>query len=318
MNLKTTVIALSCLLLAAGCGGAPPAAPAEPEPAAEMDVAHENALLDLWEDNIIAFGISVPNEAPPPPGGRGRGGRGRGGERPAPVYTVEGGERLAQNPLYDFAFLSLEGRYDGDAVRAIAEGLRSPTAVSRKSLLVRIPSLENAGEEATKERIKEILDAGADGVTLPHVRNLEEARQIAGFFEELGADVWSPANPTGEVIAMVMLEDPEAIEQVSEIADMGGISVLACGIGSLTGAIAQARDPEAEGRVQSTEEDRTTAEAMNMQVLEETKRVGIADMITANAENVERRVQEGFLALIMSGADAESTIELGRAAAGRQ
>jgi hypothetical protein len=57
---------------------------------------------------------------------------------------------------------------------------------------------------------------------------------------------------------------------------------------------------------------------MNMQVLEETKRVGIADMITANAENVERRVQEGFLALIMSGADAESTIELGRAAAGRQ
>ena len=44
-----------------------------------------------------------------------------------------------------------------------------------------------------------------------------------------------------------------------------------------------------------------TAEAMNMQVLEETKRVSIADMITANAENVERRVQEGFLALIMSG-----------------
>ena len=68
---------------------------------------------------------------------------------------------------------------------------------------------------------------------------------------------WSPANPTGEIIAMIMLEDPEAIEQVREIADVGGISVLACGIGSLTGAIAQARDPEAEGRVQSTEEDRT-------------------------------------------------------------
>ena len=117
------------------------------------------------------------------PAVEGRGGRGRGGERPAPVYTVEGGRRLAENPLSDFVFLSLEGRYDGDAVRAIAGGLRSPTAVSRKSLLVRIPSLENAGEEATKERIKEILVAGADGVTLPHVRNLEEARQIAGFFQ---------------------------------------------------------------------------------------------------------------------------------------
>ena len=121
---------------------------------------------------------------------------------------------------------------------------------------------------------------------MPHVRNLEEARTVAGLFAELGVDVWSPANPTGEKIAMIMLEDPEAIEQVAEIAEIGGISILACGIGSLTGAVARARDPEAEGRPETTDEDRATAEAMNLRVLEESKRVGIADMITANAGNI--------------------------------
>ena len=64
MNLKTTVIALSCLILTAGCGGAPPEAPAQPEPAAAEPVVHENVLLNLWQDNLTAFGVYVPNEAP--------------------------------------------------------------------------------------------------------------------------------------------------------------------------------------------------------------------------------------------------------------
>jgi len=313
MNLKPTFVALYCLMLAGGCGSEPlEAPPAEP-------VVHENLLLNLWQDNLTAFGVYVPNEAAPPSGGRGRGsGPGQGEERLPPVYTVKGGEHIAQNPLYDYAFLNLEGRYDGNAVRAIAEGMRISSAVSRKSLIVRIPSLENAGVETTRDRITEIFEAGANGVTMPHVRNLEEARTIARMLSELGLDIWSPANPTGEKILMLMLEDPTAIEEVREIAEIEGISILACGIGSLTAAIARARAPEVEGRPVTTEEDRAAAEAMNMRVLEESKRVGIADMITANMDNVEQRVEEGFLALLMSGLDADPTIELGRAAAGRQ
>ena len=53
------------------------------------------------------------------------------------------------------------------------------------------------------------------------------------FFEEAGADVWSPSNPDGTVIAMLMIEDPGALAAVAEIADVPGYSVLACGIGSL-------------------------------------------------------------------------------------
>jgi 2-keto-3-deoxy-L-rhamnonate aldolase RhmA len=259
--------------------------------ASQTAVGHENVLIDLWADGTAAFGIFVPNE-----------GRGRGGERPAPLYTREGGERLAQNPLYDFLFLNLEGGYDIGAVQAIAQGLRSPSAVSRKTLLVRIPPIERDGEAVTRTRVREILAAGADGVVLPHVRNAEEARVTVSFFADAGADVWSPSNPTGEVLAMIMIEDPDALAAVSEIADTPGYSILACGIGSLTGALGG---------------DRAAAEAGNQEVLAHAKRVGVADMLTANARDVEERVGQGFLALLMQGSGADDAIAIGRAAAGR-
>ncbi|MEE8146369.1 MAG: aldolase/citrate lyase family protein, partial [Longimicrobiales bacterium] len=220
---------------------------------------HENVLIDLWADGIAAFGIFVPNERPRTDGQR------QSGELPAPVYTSEGGERLARNPLYDFLFLNLEGRYDVGAVAAIAEGLRSPSAVGRKTLLVRIPPIERDGEEVTRARVREILALGADGVVMPHVQSPEEARAAVSFFVEAGADVWSPSNPTGEILAMIMVEDPGALAMVAEIADTPGYSILACGIGSLTRALGG---------------DREAAEAGNQDVLSHAKRVGVADMIT--------------------------------------
>ena len=52
-------------------------------------------------------------------------------------------------------------------------------------------------------------------------------------------------------------------------------------------------------------------------MLAETKRAKIANMLTANAQDVEKRVKEGFLALLMQGPTADDTIKIGRAAAGR-
>ena len=154
---------------------------------------HENAVIDLWAVGTPAFGIFVPNEIPRTEEQR------SSGERPPPVYTREGGERLARNPLYDFLFLNLEGGYDIESVVAIVAGLRSPSPVGRKTLLVRIPPIERDGEDAARTRVREILAAGADGVVFPHVQNPEEARAVVSFFREVGADVWSPSNPTGEI-----------------------------------------------------------------------------------------------------------------------
>ena len=321
MKLKIFSTFTLCLMMLAGCGTAPPEAPAEPEPVA--DISHENVMIDLWEQNEIAFGVYAPNEAPPPPEGARRG----RGQRPPAVYTVAGGEALASNPLYDFVFLNLEGRYDADAIRAMSEGLRNPGAVSRKTLLVRIPPISNedAGEDVTRARVKEALDLGADGIVLPHVRSTEEAQLASSFFADAGADVWSPSNPGGEILAMLMLEDPDAVAQAAEVANLGGYSALSVGNGSLAGAITQELlgdvDPAGisdEQRATARAEALIKAEEGNQEVLAETKRAGIANMTVAGADNVEQRVSEAFSALLMSGAQADSTIELGRAAAGRQ
>ncbi len=243
--------------------------------------SHQNLVLDLWAAGKPAFGIYVPTSS----------------------YTKDAAAKLAENPLYDYLFLNLEGKYDPEAVRQVSAGLRSPTAVNRKTIIVRIPPIDKDGADATRARVKEILAAGADGVTLPHIRNLEEAKLALSFFTEAGANVWSPKNPRGETIAMLMVEDPEAVAQAALIADLPGISILACGIGSLRSAI------------QGTPEEKTAgAEAGTQKVLAETKRTKLANMLTATARDIEQRVREGFLALLMQGPTADDVIKLGRAA----
>jgi len=250
------------------------------------------AIIDLWTIGKPAFGIYAPNENAGP--------RGQG-PRPA-VYTREGGEKLAMNPLYDFVFLNLEGSYDGAAIKSIADGLRSVSAAGHKALIVRIPPIEKDGADATRTRVKEAFDAGADGVTIPHVRSVDEAKQAIGFFRDARANVWSPANRTGDRIAMLMLEDPAAVAQAREIADLTGYSILACGIGSLAQALGG---------------DREGAEAGTQQVLAEARRAKLVDMLTFNAQDAGKRVKEGFLALLTQGAAADDAIRAGRAAAGR-
>jgi 2-keto-3-deoxy-L-rhamnonate aldolase RhmA len=282
------VIAAMVSLVA--CGGAEDAPGSEAPEKGASAPEQQTALTKLWREGTPAFGVFVPSE-------RERGARGPDGERLPPLYTAEGGARLAADPLLDYVFLNLEGMYDADAVTAIADGM----AGSEKTLLVRIPPISTDGADAARARVSEVLAAGATGVVLPHVRSTEEARLAVSFFVDAGADVWSPGNPDGTVLAMLMIEDPGALEQAAEIADVPGYSVLACGIGSLTRALG----------------DREAGEAGNQEVLAQAKRAGLPDMITADADDVVRRVEEGFLGLLMSGPGASEAIEIGRAHAGR-
>lgn len=241
-------------------------------------------VIPLWTAGKTAFGVYAPSEAP------------RGAP---PVYSAEGAAKVAANPLYDFVFLNLEGAYDPAAVKAYGAGLKK---ASQKTLIVRIPPISKDGAETTKARVKEILDAGADGVTIPHIRDLDEAKLALSFFEAAKANVWSPSNPKGTKLAMLMLEDPKAIAQRKEIAELKGLSILACGIGSLAQALGG---------------DRAGAEAGTQQVLVETRRVKIANMLPANVKDVEQRIKEGFSAILGQGPQADEMIKIGRAAAGR-
>ena len=68
------------------------------------------------------------------------------------------------------------------------------------------------------------------------------------------------------------------------------------GIGSLTQALGG---------------DRAGSEAGTQKVLVETTRAKIANMLTANAQDIEKRIKEGFLALLMQGPTADETIKIG-------
>ena len=258
-------------------------------PALVWAQAARPAVFDLWAAGKTTFGVFVPDENPAP----------RGPNRGPAVYTKAGGEKLQSNPLIDFVFLNLEQNYDRNAVMAISEGLGRKGTPGRKLMLVRIPSLADAGPAETLVRIREILAMGADGVTLPHVQNLDQGRQAVSLFADARANVWSASNPTGTVVAMLMLEDPLAAAAAKDIADIGGYSVLACGIGSLTGAL---------------NGDRVAAEKANQDIMVETKRTKLVNMITANEKDVAQRVKEGFLGLLVPN---DEVIKLGRAAAGR-
>jgi hypothetical protein len=293
---------------------------------------HPNPLIDLWMQGKPAFGVFVPNENALPPrppgtppgsgapgagapgagapgagapgggvaGGPGGGGRGQG-ERPKPLYTKAGGEKLAANPLYDYVFLNLEGSYDSAAVKAIADGLRASATGPRKSLIVRVPAFHE-DPAAARVRIREIFGAGGDAVTFPHVESIDEAKQILAALQAEKINVWSPDNPKGDKLAMMMLEDPKAVAQAADFANLKGYSILACGIGSLRGAL---------------KGDAAGAEAGTQKVLAETKRTKLVNMLTATTDDVEQRVKEGFLGILAQGRDADGAITIGRAAAKR-
>src|SRR3954462_14642010 len=101
---------------------------------------------------------------------------------------------------------------------------------------------------------------------------------------------------------MLMLEDPAAVAQAKEGADLKGYSIIACGIGSLAQALGG---------------DRAGAEAGTQKVLAEARRAKLVDMLTANVQDVAQGVKQGFLALLMQGSAADEAITIGRAAAGR-
>jgi 2-keto-3-deoxy-L-rhamnonate aldolase RhmA len=223
------------------------------------------------------------------------------GSRLPPLYTTEGGASLGEDPLLDYLFLNLEGNYDTEAVAAIAEGIGQSDKAEGPSLLVRIPPIERDGAEAARARVIESLQLGADGIVIPHVRSAEEARLAVSFFTDAGVSVWSPDNPDGEKLAMIMIEDAGALAAAAEIADTPGYSVLACGIGSLSRDLGS----------------REAGESGTQEVLQQSARVGLPNMITANAQDVEQRLEEGFLGLLMSGPSAGEAIRIGRLAVGR-
>ncbi len=144
--------------------------------------------------------------------------------------------------------------------------------------IVRIPN-------AYPSTVLRFLDRGAQGIIVPHINNREEAEGVArsarhypsgerssatgGRTNRFGAGLSTPdyyAAVNRETLVIVMIETPEAVENVRQIAAVPGIDALLVGSSDLTQTMGMVSPAELDAAI-----DRVIAETRA-----EGKAVGVA------------------------------------------
>jgi 4-hydroxy-2-oxoheptanedioate aldolase len=143
----------------------------------------------------------------------------------------------------DFLLVDLEHGELNDT-RSATELIRVGD-VAHKPVIVRVPT-------NSVETIGQVLDAGAVGVCIPHVRNRRDAEAAVSYAKYAPEGVramsplvratrysaadwdasWRTANE--EVIVMAIVEDEEGVGNLEEIASVPGLDVIWVGIGDLS------------------------------------------------------------------------------------
>lgn len=204
--------------------------------------------------------------------------------------------------------------------------------------MVRVPA---NGSEKNQFFAKQALDQGAYGLIFPHIGTAEEAYaavaacryarpEAAAYGEPAGlrgwgpgnalrywgidmrdyqsrADTW-PLNPRGEILAVLMIEDPHGIGNLPDILKrVPGIGVILIGPGDLSqelGHLGEYDHPEV-----------ASAMLEIVRICKEYK-VIVGNPIT-NAGNIERLLEQGYRFLMPSPERAYGALEKGLKWAGR-
>lgn len=159
---------------------------------------------------------------------------------------------------FDAAFIDMEHTsFD----RSMVEGMIRACDLTGITSLVRVP-------ENSPKSILRVLDAGAQGIQVPHIAGVEDAlaavkavryapvgeRGMAGSTRaaRYGSVPLNEhmATSNAEILLAVMVEDKHALDQLAEIASIPGIDLIAIGPSDLSAAlgVSDPRDP----RLQST------------------------------------------------------------------
>jgi 4-hydroxy-2-oxoheptanedioate aldolase len=202
--------------------------------------------------------------------------------------------------------------------------------------LVRIPP---NGRDRDQWVIKQTLDTGVYGLVLPHLNTVEEARaavaaarypQIPGAadFEPAGqrgwsraacrywgltpqeyydaADLW-PLDPDGNILLTGIIEEAEGVKNVRDIArQVKGIGAIWAGPGDLSISMGLRGDTN-HPKVQ---------EAL-LQVLAACQESGVPCAVGATADEVGKRLEQGFRVIIAAPVKSTPMLDAGRRLAGR-
>lgn len=197
------------------------------------------------------------------------------------------GRRIVEVEEADFILYSLEqAPFDVEGMEAYIEGMREAggrDVLSRLPVMLRVPPIAE-GEGVTTERIERGVEAGASGIVFPHVTTPEEAAFSARALRRLerrrGGD---------ELVDILILEDREAVEAAREIMATPGLEVVFAGPGDLRRAY---------------DGDMEAVEAAIQRVLAACLEFEVACGVTAGADDIGQRLDEGFQVIIVTELEA--------------
>ena len=215
--------------------------------------------------------------------------------------TPEQGAAMAGNEETDFVFYSLEtGPFDIPQMVEYMGAMRSSEEaldVKPHPVALRIPPIRD-GHDAALEHARQGLEAGVAALVFPHVESGEDAELAVSTMRAAEGGLW-PLDGTGSLVNMLLIEDKIGVANAREIVSTPGVSIVFPGPGDLSRAYE--RDAEAiEGAIQT--------------VLAACKEFDVPCGITAGAEDIGMRIEQGFRVIIVTEAEA---LSVGLRAAGR-
>ncbi len=292
------------------------------EPASEQATyLHLNKIVDKLERDLLVTGIWVNCLHPSTAVGLAR-------LNGFPDY-----EESLTKPMVDFILIDLEHEpFDTGELRDFLLALNSRREVLAKgNLQPNVATLVRIPQDADGDinwMVKQVLDCGAHGVVVPHVRNVEQAKKLVracrypqaksappteldgvrGAAPRLCSYLWGvsydeyiqradawPLNPKGDLLAIAMIEDDDGVKNLDEILGVKGIGAVMFGPFDYSFVTGHG------GNQRHAEVTKTWDEVKKVCDRHKVPLIGFA-----NPRNIERKVKQNYRMLLI-GEDYDLT-----------
>ena len=270
---RASLAALALITLGfAACGGGETGAEAQPAPSSSSAPATGNAVLTLLKAGEPVFGVFSGDQTP------------------------EQGAAMARDTDADFILYSMEsGPFDVATMEGYLGGMQNeggPDALRDLPVLLRVPPIEDVAD--TRAKVSEAMPTGIAGIVFPHAQRGDQAQASVDVLP----GSW-PADPNGEALDVLIVEDHEGIENVREIMATPGLTVVFAGPGDLRRAY---------------DGDMDAVENAIQAVLAACKEFDVICGLTAGVDDIAERLEQGFGMIIVTEPEA---VAVGLEAAGR-
>lgn len=209
--------------------------------------------------------------------------------------TPEQGEVVSALRDADFVMYSMEsGPFDLTTMRRYLDGMSegaSALGLAPQPVVLRVPPI-HLDTAAAPEQVARAMEAGVAGIVFPHVKTSDEAARSARYLGQ----PW-PLGDDG--LDILIVEDREGVANIRAIMATPGLSVVFAGPGDLTRAY---------------DGDMAAVENAIQAVLSACLEFDVACGVTAGADDIAARLDQGFRVIIVT---EEEALAVGRRHVGR-